>query len=253
MRFSGWVILSFLLLLTDKSTAEKDWGQFDKKIADKMKSKNNFYKEKENKIKSQLSNRIKNIIQNESQSSKLRSRIYRYIDRKGNSTFSDRVRHKGYKEVKLRATPRRKIEVISGSFYEKRKLYGTVVKRAAQAHRIPASLLHAIISAESGYNPEAVSRAGAVGLMQLMPATASRYDVKDRKDPIDSIRGGARYFRYLLDLFDNDIRLALAAYNAGENAVIKYGRRIPPYRETQNYVKRVLKFYEEYSGVRRKF
>ena len=252
MRFSGWVILSFLLLLTDKSTAEKDWGQFDKKIADKMKSKNNFYKEKENKIKSQLSNRIKNIIQNESQSSKLRSRIYRYIDRKGNSTFSDRVRHKGYKEVKLRATPRRKIEVISGSFYEKRKLYGTVVKQAAQAHRIPASLLHAIISAESGYNPEAVSRAGAVGLMQLMPATASRYDVKDRKDPIDSIRGGARYFRYLLDLFDNDIRLALAAYNAGENAVIKYGRRIPPYRETQNYVKRVLKFYEEYAGVRKK-
>ena len=253
MRFSGWVILSFLLLLTDKSTAEKDWGQFDKKIADKMKSKNNFYKEKENKIKSQLSNRIKNIIQNESQSSKLRSRIYRYIDRKGNSTFSDRVRHKGYKEVKLRATPSRKIEVIGGSFYEKRKLYGTVVKQAAQAHRIPASLLHAIISAESGYNPEAVSRAGAVGLMQLMPATASRYGVKDRKDPIDSIRGGSRYFRYLLDLFDNDIRLALAAYNAGENAVIKYGRRIPPYRETQNYVKRVLKFYEEYSGVRRKF
>ena len=200
MRFSGWVILSFLLLLTDKSTAEKDWGQFDKKIADKMKSKNNFYKEKENKIKSQLSNRIKNIIQNESQSSKLRSRIYRYIDRKGNSTFSDRVRHKGYKEVKLRATPRRKIEVTSGSFYAKRKQYGTVVKRAAQAHRIPVSLLHAIISAESGYNAEAVSRAGAVGLMQLMPATASRYGVKDRKDPIDSIRGGSLYFRYLLDL-----------------------------------------------------
>ena len=194
MRFSGWVILSFLLLLTDKSTAQKDWGQFDRKIAEKMKSKNNFYKEKENKIKSQLSNRIKNIIQNESQSSKLRSRIYRYIDRKGNSTFSDRVRHKGYKEVKLRATPRRKIEVISGSFYEKRKLYGTVVKQAAQAHRIPASLLHAIISAESGYNPEAVSKAGAVGLMQLMPATASRYGVKDRKDPIDSIRGGGTVF-----------------------------------------------------------
>ena len=245
MRLSGWVIFSFLLLLVDESTAEKNWQQFDKKIADKMKSKNNFYKEKENKIKSHLSNRIKNIIQNESQSSKLRSRVYRYIDRDGNSTFSDRVRHKGYKEVKLRATPRRKIEVTSGSFYTKRKQYGTVVKRAAQAHRIPVSLLHAIISAESGYNAEAVSRAGAVGLMQLMPATASRYGVKD-------IRGGSRYFRYLLDLFDNDIRLALAAYNAGENAVIKYGRRIPPYRETQNYVKRVLKFYEEYSGVRRK-
>ena len=244
--------MSLLLLLADKSTAEKNWEQLDKKIAEKMKSKNIFYREKDNKIKVQLSNRIKNIIQKESQSSKLRSRIYRYIDRNGDATFSDRIPHKGYKEVKLRATPRRKIEVISGSFYEKRKQYGTVVKRAAQANKIPASLLHAIISAESSYNAEAVSKAGAVGLMQLMPATASRYGVKDRKDPIDSIRGGSRYFRYLLDLFDNDIRLALAAYNAGENAVIKYGRRIPPYRETQNYVKRVLKFYEEYSGGRRK-
>lgn len=252
MRFSGWVFFSFLLLLADESMAEKNWEQFDKKIADKMKSKNNFYKEKDNKIKLHLSNRIKNIIQNESQSSKLRSRVYRYIDRNGNSTFSDRVRHKGYKEVKLRASPRRKIELTSGSFYEKRKQYGSVVKQAAKVHRIPVSLLHAIISAESSYNADAVSKAGAVGLMQLMPATASRYGVKDRKDPIDSIRGGSRYFRHLLDLFDNDIRLALAAYNAGENAVIKYGRRIPPYRETQNYVKRVLKFYEEYSGVRRK-
>ena len=85
--------------------------------------------------------------------------------------------------------------------------------------------------------------------MQLMPATASRYGVKNRKDPTDSLRGGSRYFRDLLDLFDDDIRLALAAYNAGENAVIKYGRKIPPYRETQNYVKKVLKYYEEYSGT----
>ena len=74
------------------------------------------------------------------------------------------------------------------------------MKRAAKAHKIPASLLHAIISAESSYNPEAVSKAGAVGLMQLMPATASRYGVKDRKDPIDSIKGGSRYFRHLICL-----------------------------------------------------
>ena len=252
MRLSNWIILSLLLSLAEKSIAEKRWEHFDKKIAEKMRSKNVFYKEKENKIKLQLSHRIKNIIQNEPQPSNLRSRIYRYIDRNGKSTFSDRVRHKGYKEVKLRASPRRKFEVATGSFYEKRKQYGDVVTRVAQAHRIPVSLLHAIISAESGYKADAVSKAGAVGLMQLMPATASRYGVKNRKDPTDSLRGGSRYFRDLLDLFDDDIRLALAAYNAGENAVIKYGRKIPPYRETQNYVKKVLKYYEEYSGTRGK-
>ena len=104
MRSSGWAILSLLLLLADKSTAEKNWEQFDKKIAEEMRTRNIFYKKKEDKIKLQLSNRIKNIIHKESQSSKLRSRVYRYIDRNGNSTFSDRVRHRGYKEVKLRAT-----------------------------------------------------------------------------------------------------------------------------------------------------
>jgi soluble lytic murein transglycosylase-like protein len=78
--------------------------------------------------------------------------------------------------------------------------------------------------------------------MQLMPGTAKRYRVKDIWDPADNLRGGARYLRDLLDMFDNDLRLALAAYNAGENAVIKYGNRIPPYPETQRYVRKVLQF-----------
>ena len=252
MRFSNWTFLLFLLLSADSSNAEDSWEKFDKKIAERMKSKNHMYKEREKEIKVRLSSRIKRIIQNEPQSSKFQSRIYRYIDRGGKSTFSDRARHRGYKEIQLRSSPRRKAEILSGSFYEKRKQYKDVVKRAAQVHRIPASLLHAIISAESGYDANAVSKAGAVGLMQLMPATASRYGVKNRKDPVDSLRGGSTYFRYLLDLFDDDIKLALAAYNAGENAVIRYGKRIPPYRETQNYVRKVMKYYDEYSGGRRK-
>jgi len=118
-----------------------------------------------------------------------------------------------------------------------------LVRSAAKRHRIDPDLLHAVIRAESSYNPNAVSRTGAVGLMQLMPATARRYGVRNRRDPVDNVNGGARYLRDLLKMFNSNVRLAVAAYNAGENAVIKYGRKVPPYRETREYVKRVLRFY----------
>jgi soluble lytic murein transglycosylase-like protein len=103
-----------------------------------------------------------------------------------------------------------------------------------------------VIQAESGYNPEARSPVGAVGLMQLMPDTALRYGVRveDRTDPAESISGGARYLRDLLKMFNSDVKLAVAGYNAGENAVKKYKNSIPPYPETQNYVAQVLDFYE---------
>ena len=114
---------------------------------------------------------------------------------------------------------------------------------AKQLHLHPG-LLHAIVRVESAYNPKAVSRKGAQGLMQLMPATASRYGVDNSYDPQQNIRGGAQYLKDLLKLFEFDIKLALAAYNAGENAVIKYGKQIPPYPETQNYVKKVLDEFE---------
>jgi soluble lytic murein transglycosylase-like protein len=103
-------------------------------------------------------------------------------------------------------------------------------------------LIHAVIEAESAYDPNAVSSAGAVGLMQLMPATARRFGVSDRTDPEQNIDAGANYLRKLLSMFDNDVKLAIASYNAGEGAVMKYGRTIPPYRETQQYVVRVLKY-----------
>ncbi|MEE9552534.1 MAG: lytic transglycosylase domain-containing protein, partial [Gammaproteobacteria bacterium] len=105
---------------------------------------------------------------------------------------------------------------------------------------------HAVITAESAYDPRAVSRAGAVGLMQLMPATAKRYGVKNRLNPRENIYGGTRYLRDLLIMFDNNLLLALAAYNAGENAVKNHGNRIPPYKETQTYVRKVINYYKKY-------
>jgi soluble lytic murein transglycosylase-like protein len=120
------------------------------------------------------------------------------------------------------------------------------IEKAADEVGIEAALVHAVITAESGYNPGAISKTGAQGLMQLMPGTAKRYAVKDAFDPKQNIRGGTRYLRDLLDQFDNNIELAVAAYNAGENAVIRHGRKIPPYRETQAYVPKVLRLYNKY-------
>jgi len=117
------------------------------------------------------------------------------------------------------------------------------VERIAAEHSLPAQLIHSVIKVESNYNPYAVSSKGALGMMQLIPETARRFGVKNVFNPVENIQGGAKYLRYLLDLFDNSYPLALAAYNAGEAAVAKYGG-IPPYPETQNYVILVRKQLE---------
>ena len=119
------------------------------------------------------------------------------------------------------------------------------VDRAAQQHHVQPALLLAVMKAESSFNPTAVSKAGAVGLMQLIPETAIRHGVHNLYDANDNITGGAKHLRYLLDRFHGNIRLALAAYNAGERKVDRY-RQIPPYKETQDYVKRVLVYYRSY-------
>ena len=124
--------------------------------------------------------------------------------------------------------------------------FSSHILSAAKETKVDAVLIHAVITVESGYNPSARSSAGAVGLMQLMPGTARRYGVKDRLDPAQSIHGGARYLRDLKVMFDDDLRLVLAAYNAGEQAVMKYGRRIPPFRETAAYVPKVLATYRKF-------
>jgi hypothetical protein len=119
------------------------------------------------------------------------------------------------------------------------------VIRAAQQYHVQPALLLAVMKAESSFNPTAVSKAGAVGLMQLIPETAIRHGVRNLYDANDNITGGAKHLRYLLDRFHGNIRLALAAYNAGERRVDRYGQ-IPPYKETQDYVKRVLVYYRSY-------
>ena len=118
-----------------------------------------------------------------------------------------------------------------------------IIANAARANGLDAKLVHAVIRAESGYNENAISSKGAVGLMQLIPATAQRYGVINSYDPTQNISGGTRYLRDLLKMFNGNIELALAGYNAGENAVIRAGNRVPPYPETMAYVPKVLSFY----------
>ena len=126
------------------------------------------------------------------------------------------------------------------------------LRDAAKTHKVDFELLQALIAAESGFDPQAVSPKGAVGLMQLMPDTAKRFGVQADKqktvvqkltDPKININAGAKYLRVLLQMFPGNLELVLAAYNAGEGAVLKYGNKIPPYKETQNYVKTVMQTY----------
>ena len=130
-----------------------------------------------------------------------------------------------------------------------RARYASLIAETARRHRLSPALLHAVITVESGYNPTARSRKGASGLMQLMPSTARRYAVTDIWDPRQNLAGGARYLSDLLGMFNNDLGLALAAYNAGEGAVIQHGNRIPPYPETRQYVPKVLQHYRLYADT----
>jgi soluble lytic murein transglycosylase-like protein len=126
-------------------------------------------------------------------------------------------------------------------------LYDDLIARASEKYRVDSALIKAIIKAESNFNHRAVSPVGAQGLMQLMPSTAASLQVKDSFHPETNIDGGVRYIRYLMNLFNGNLPLVLAAYNAGENAVMRHNNRIPPYPETQTYVKRVLNYFDGYS------
>ncbi|GHD78895.1 lytic transglycosylase domain-containing protein [Vogesella fluminis] len=127
-------------------------------------------------------------------------------------------------------------------------LFSKLIHQVAREHQLDPQLLHAIVTVESGYNPGATSPKGAQGLMQLMPDTAARFGVRNRADPLQSLRGGARYLRFLQGHFKQDMTLVIAAYNAGEGAVGKYRNTIPPYRETREYVAKVLASYESRAG-----
>ena len=172
--------------------------------------------------------------------------IYRYIDPQGRLVFTDKPKHSGY--IRLQKTSRGwEVPVKSRySWKNNRQRFSPTIEKMAEQHNLPAHLLHAIIMVESAYNPQAISSAGAQGLMQLMPATADRFGVNDPYNPTQNIRAGATYMKQLLTLFKGDLSLALAAYNAGENAVKRYNNRIPPFKETQRYVKKVLGYYRKY-------
>ncbi len=174
--------------------------------------------------------------------------VYTLVDDSGEVHLSNVPDNDRYAKIEppladatARAPPRRAKVAASRSC--DRLPYCEVIMRVAGEFGIEPALLHAVISVESGYNANALSKSGAGGLMQLMPQTARRYGVTDVFDPADNVRAGARYLADLLKLFDNNLELALAAYSAGESAVIKYGKRIPPYPETAAYVPRVVGSY----------
>lgn len=188
--------------------------------------------------------------------------IYKYVDSSGNVYFTDKPLQGGRYKLEWQREARKLVRqtyqsglsargrvirgqstAMSKSQAQRRSTYNELIHANARRYGLSPGLLHAVIRAESAYNPSAVSRAGAQGLMQLMPGTAARYGVRDSFDPVQNIRGGAAYLRDLLDMFDQDVKLALAGYNAGEGAVLKHGRKIPPYTETQNYVRKVLQYY----------
>ncbi len=167
--------------------------------------------------------------------------VYKYVDATGQVYYTDKPKHAGYRLI-IR-TPKPALTREFKPLGPSKIRYVQEIEQIARKYHLEPKLLHAVIRAESAYNPYAVSPKGAVGLMQLMPDTAARYGVYDRYDPFENLEAGARYLRDLLSAF-KDVKLAVAAYNAGEGAVRKYGNKIPPYFETQEYVSRVLKFYE---------
>ncbi|MBI2993261.1 MAG: lytic transglycosylase domain-containing protein [Gammaproteobacteria bacterium] len=174
--------------------------------------------------------------------------IYKYVDKHGRVTLTDTAKNSQYKRLvkTWKGWEESKSGIALQNFEKNRKKYTTTIDFYAKHYQLPPSLLHAVITAESAYDPDAVSKAGAVGLMQLMPETARRYGVRNRTNPSENVSGGTRYLRDLLQMFNNNLALALAAYNAGESAVVKHGHQIPPYNETRSYVKKVVALYQQY-------
>jgi len=169
--------------------------------------------------------------------------IYRYIDEDGTIHLTNVPMANNVKYVLIMKEKPVHFAVAVGKDIKK---YDHLIEKAAGKYKVSPALIKAVIKAESNFNHKAVSPVGAQGLMQLMPKTASYLKVEDSFEPENNIEGGVRYLRYLLNLYQNDLHLALAAYNAGEGAVSRYNNTIPPYRETQTYVQRVISYFNRY-------
>ncbi|MEW6615408.1 MAG: lytic transglycosylase domain-containing protein [Thermodesulfobacteriota bacterium] len=160
--------------------------------------------------------------------------IYSFTDKNGVVHFTN-----------VPTDPRYKL-IIKEKHFDSRSInYGSLISKISDKYMVDDTLVRAIIKAESDFNHKAVSNKGAMGLMQLMPGTAEDMDVNNPFDPEENIEGGVRYFKWLLDRFKDNLPLAIAAYHAGGDAVIRYSG-IPPFDSTQKYVKQVLKYFKEY-------
>lgn len=182
--------------------------------------------------------------------------VYKYRDARGHIHLTDKPMRgmqliKRYSISTGRGVSAARSTSSLAEMNRRRDRLAPLIERAAADSRLRPALIHAVVRAESAYRADAVSSKGAVGLMQLMPATAERYGVGDRYDPAQNLQGGSAYLSDLLEMFENDLQLALAAYNAGENAVIRYGNQIPPYQETQGYVRKVIRFYNDLTADER--
>jgi len=194
-----------------------------------------------------------------------RADLYGFVDERGVAHFSNYAVDSRYylykKERSDTSNPGSNLVIINVSRPPRgrairidpaqRKRLAPLIAETARSYQLSPALLHAVITVESGYNASARSAKGAMGLMQLMPGTAKRYEVANAWDPRQNLTGGARYLRDLLGMFNNDLTLTLAAYNAGEEAVRKNGNRVPPYPETRQYVPRVLQHYHLYADAYR--
>lgn len=161
--------------------------------------------------------------------------IYRYVDADGRVHFTDTPTHGRWDMYRKDV-----VAVVNGS-----RSYLDIIRRHATSYKLEEALVRAVIKVESDYRPSVVSSKGAQGLMQLIPETAKDLRVNNPFDPYENIRGGSEYLRKMLDLFDNDVELALAAYNSGPSTVKRYGG-IPPYDETRDYVKKVKRYLDYY-------
>jgi len=172
--------------------------------------------------------------------------IYMYRDTRGVLHFSNAPSEPQYQyympDLSSWKNARFRFSAIDGA---RRKAYDAIIQDAAHRHRVDVALVKAVIRAESDFVPQAVSPKGALGLMQLMPATAHRHNVWRVFEPRQNVEGGVTHLRYLLDRYGGNLRLALAAYNAGEKAVDAHGG-VPPYPETWEYLTRVLRFRDSY-------
>lgn len=168
--------------------------------------------------------------------------VYMYKDKDGVLTFTNVPNHNGYKRILREGTAR-----ISGGARIS-AAFDELIRSASGRYNVDPDLIRAVIKTESDFNINARSNKGAMGLMQLMPDTARLHNVNDAYDPNENVEGGVRHLRMLLERYQGNLELSLAAYNAGAGAVEKHGG-IPPYNETREYVRKVLRFYDAFRGT----